>query len=59
MKHKYIVTVSRTEVVSKDIEVEASSKEEAEEIAFNVVGDYVFNRAGDATYNVEAVRRQS
>lgn len=57
MKTKFVVTIARTEVVCKEIEVEATTEKEAKTLAIDEAADHEFGRAGDATYDAVLIKK--
>lgn len=52
----FVVSVTRTEAVTKDVTVVARSPTEAQDKAVDAAGDIDFGRSGDANYDVDSVR---
>lgn len=54
---KFIVSVRRTSYAFKDIEVEANSRDEARNKAYDEAGDYEYSEK-DADYKVEYIHQK-
>lgn len=54
-ERSFVVSVTRTEAVTKDISVVARSAEEARHKAVDQAGGIDFGRSGDATYEADSV----